>query len=384
MGGAGTPQENFQRRGIIEGFFGPIWSMAHRKALLRFGADRGMTTYVYAPKDDPYHRSRWMEPYPRAAWRSLQTVIAFAHHCRIEFVYAFHPGQGLRFSASRPIRTLLEKAGRFVDAGVRTFAVLFDDIPSRLEHARDRTSFDNSLARAEAQWLARVQERQPSSWRSVEWWLCPSYYTIDPMLPRLFGSFESDFLEVLGEFLPPQVSCFWTGPRVVSRSISLAHVRAVRQRLGRPLLLWDNYPVNDLSMKDEMHLAPLTGRDPRLPRFVDGYFANPLLQEALSFVPLATCLDYASNPATYDPEASWSKAVTERFGHAAVRHWRVIRSFCERLENAKRAGQTPRLPPGEVKALRSACRYVRRHRSEKWARELRPWFELMEEASRKL
>src|SRR5262245_22210526 len=66
---------SFQRRGIVEGFFGPLWSMAHRKAMFKFGAVRGMNTYLYAPKDDPYHRERWTEPYPRNQWRALLQLI---------------------------------------------------------------------------------------------------------------------------------------------------------------------------------------------------------------------------------------------------------------------------------------------------------------------
>ena len=38
----------FHRRGIVEGFFGPLWSMARRRALFEFGAARGMNTYLYA------------------------------------------------------------------------------------------------------------------------------------------------------------------------------------------------------------------------------------------------------------------------------------------------------------------------------------------------
>ena len=67
------------------------------------------------------------------------------------------------------------------------------------------------------------------------------------------------------------------------------------------LLLWDNYPVNDLSMRDELHLGPLQGRDPKLPRAVYAYLSNPLLQEKLSFIPLATCFDYAADPIHYRP-----------------------------------------------------------------------------------
>jgi len=41
--------KTFPRRGIVEGFFGPLWSMAQRKAVFEFGAARGMNTYLYAP-----------------------------------------------------------------------------------------------------------------------------------------------------------------------------------------------------------------------------------------------------------------------------------------------------------------------------------------------
>src|SRR3989337_1519995 len=109
----------FQRRGIVEGFFGPPWSMRQRSALFRFGAKRGMNT----------------------------------------FVYAFHPGKGLGFSAPEPVHVLLGKAARFYDAGVQTFAVLFDDIPSRLEHEEDRKQFNGSLAKAQGLWLGKHLER---------------------------------------------------------------------------------------------------------------------------------------------------------------------------------------------------------------------------------
>ena len=160
---------------------------------------------------------------------------------------------------------------------------------------------------------------QPASWIVVEWWICPSYYSEDVMLERVFGRFEPNFLETLAECLPPALPCFWTGPSVVSKTITLAHVRRIAKKLRRPLLLWDNYPVNDLSMRDELHIAPLSGRDPRLPERVYGYLNNPLLQEELSFVPLATCFDYARAPAKYRAESSWTKSVRRRFGDNARR-----------------------------------------------------------------
>ncbi|MBI1996064.1 MAG: beta-N-acetylglucosaminidase domain-containing protein [Deltaproteobacteria bacterium] len=377
-----TLTRTFQRRGIVEGFFGPPWSMAHRKAMFSFGAARGMNTYLYAPKDDPYHRKRWRLPYPLREWQELLRLIGAAQRHRIDFVYGFHPGEGLCFSADEAVRILLKKAQRFYDAGVRIFAVLFDDIPSRLSHEIDCKRFKNSLAAAEGTWLKRIIESQPAAWRDVEWWICPSYYTPDPLLARIFGAFEPQFLETLGEYLPSETACLWTGPAVVSKTITLAHVRAIANRVRHPLILWDNYPVNDLSMSDELHIGPLRGRDPRLPEAVYGYLNNPLLQEELGFVPLTTCFDYARKPSAYLAEASWSRAIKERFGLPALDHWRVIRDFCERSQRSKKSKQVLRLRAIELTRLKAASRYLSGHRREKWGTEIRVWRNLIQAALR--
>ena len=368
-----NPAKTFQRRGVVEGFFGPLWSMRHRRRLFKFGAARGMNTYLYAPKDDPYHRKLWRRPYPDAQWRELVRLIRAAQTVRIDFVYGFHPGEGLYFGDARSVRTLLRKAQRFYDAGVRTFAVLFDDIPSRLTDPRDRRAFKNSLARAQGTWLTRILAAQPASWSAVEWWICPSYYSEDLLLERIFGRFEPEFLETLAQHLPPNIPCFWTGPSVVSKTISLAHVRRVARKVSRPVLLWDNYPVNDLSMRDELHLGPLRGRDPRLPAAVYGYLNNPLLQEEMSFLPLATCFDYARAPANYRAESSWMKIVRQRFGAEALPHWRALMSYAEASIAAKKAHRPLQLTPAETRRLQAAIAYVERNRARRWAKELTPW-----------
>ena len=372
--------ETFQRRGVVEGFFGPLWTMAHRARLFEFGAARGMNTYLYAPKDDPYHREQWTKPYPSAQWKALRQLIRHAHKQKVDLVYGFHPGRGLRFSAAKPVGVLLRKAQRFYDTGVRTFAVLFDDIPSRLEYEADRRRFKNSLARAQAAWLQEILLRQPASWKDIEWWICPSYYTPDPLLARAFGVFEPYFLDKLAESLPPTVACFWTGPCVASRKITLSHVRQIARRVKHRLILWDNYPVNDLSMSDELHIGPLQGRDPNLPRAVYGYLNNPLLQSNLGFIPLATCFDYAANPPHYNPESSWKGIISQRFGAGAIPIWRTIRAFCERTQEAKKTKRPIFISPKERQRLQSAAAYVRAHQKERWAREIEPWRDLMERA----
>lgn len=370
--------QNFQRRGIVEGFFGPPWGMSERIALFAFGQKRGMNTYLYAPKDDPYHREHWEKPYPELQWTKLLDLISQARGYGIDFVYGFHPGKNLHFSAEEPIGWLLNKAQSLYGAGVRTFAILFDDIPSSLNYPEDQELYEGSLAYAEGRWLKRILEKQPDSWGDVEWWICPSYYTEDPMLARTFGTFEPTFLETLGEQLPLPVACFWTGPSVVSETISLAHAKKVAQALNHRLILWDNYPVNDLSMSTEMHLGPLIGRDPRLPEQVYGYLNNPLLQASLSLIPLATCLDFASDPHVYAPEASWERAIIESFGDPALIHWRAIREFCERVNPLKDKSQPLPLREEKRSALEGAHRYLLDHRKEPWFEEFLPWLAMLE------
>ena len=43
--------------GVIEGFYGPPWSDAERRTLLDWMARFGLGTWLYAPKDDPWHRA---------------------------------------------------------------------------------------------------------------------------------------------------------------------------------------------------------------------------------------------------------------------------------------------------------------------------------------
>ena len=155
-------------------------------------------------------------------------------------------------------------------------------------------------------------------------------------------------------------------------------MRRIAKKIKRPLLLWDNYPVNDLSMRDELHIGPLTGRDPRLPESVFGYLNNPLLQEELSFMPLATCFDYARAPAKYRAESSWTNIVRQRFGAKALPHWRALRSYADASIAAKKNKRPLQLTPAETRRLRAAYAYIERNRGRRWAKELAPWREAIQ------
>ena len=62
-------------RGAIEGFYGSPWTTEERLDHLAFAGRFKLNTYVYAPKDDPYHRDRWREPYPPDRAEQLRALV---------------------------------------------------------------------------------------------------------------------------------------------------------------------------------------------------------------------------------------------------------------------------------------------------------------------
>src|SRR3954465_7517235 len=83
--------------GTIEGFYGPPWSHDQRLAHLDFCAAAGFDTFVYAPKDDPFHRRRWREPYPTADLARIAELAATSARLGLRFVYALHPALDMRY-----------------------------------------------------------------------------------------------------------------------------------------------------------------------------------------------------------------------------------------------------------------------------------------------
>ena len=51
-------------KGYLEGYYGRLLSWNDRSMLLEKLSALGMDFYIYGPKEDPYHRIKWSEPYP--------------------------------------------------------------------------------------------------------------------------------------------------------------------------------------------------------------------------------------------------------------------------------------------------------------------------------
>ncbi|AFZ65641.1 beta-N-acetylglucosaminidase domain-containing protein [Deinococcus peraridilitoris] len=285
----------FGCRGILEAFYGRPWSWEERHTMLDFMHEEGLGAYLYAPKNDPIHRNRWQEPYTDEEWMQFQRLNGHARDLGIELIFGLS-ALAFRYTEKAHLGVLQGKIRAARQRGLRSFALLLDDLPDRFEHGDDRQRFPD-LAHAQA-WLVNelFQEVAPDG----QFYFCPTEY---------HGPGTSDYLRTLGARLPARAQVFWTGSQICSPRLTEEELRRVSDVLQRPVVVWDNFPVNDLDMQYDLHVAPLRHRAPGLARAAAGYFAAAGPRVSTSQLALRTTAAYLRNPHGYQPEPEFMKAV---------------------------------------------------------------------------
>jgi hyaluronoglucosaminidase len=322
-------------RGVIEGFYGPPWSHAERLDLIGFAADNGFDTWVHAPKDDPYHRRLWREPYPDDELAQLGELAAAAARRGVGFAYALAPGLDLCSTKESEWEALLAKVEQVRSVGVRSFQLLWDDIEHTLNCPEDEALYgheERPSAAAQAPFTNRFAREVEQPGPLV---VCPMGYA---------GTGDSPYRRIFGTRLDPDVVVYWTGPEVVSIGITREALDlAVERFRDHELLIWDNYPVNDFD-PERLFLGPLLGRDPRLADGrCAGLVANAMVQAVPSKLALATVGDWARDPHAYDPLRSFERALAA--------YGREVYEALERLSVVPTQAPSP---PADVAGLAAA------------------------------
>ena len=251
--------------GVIEGFYGRPWSQGARLAWVALLSRFGLNSYLYAPKADPWLRRDWTGHWPEADWQALQGLSAACASRGVGFGVGLSPFALYRDYGAGQKQLLRDKVRRLNELEAPLLAILFDDMPGDLD----------DLASRQAEIVADVAAVS----RSRQLFVCPTYYSFDPVLERHFGRRPDSYWEQLGAALAPEVNLFWTGPQVCSERLGLADQREAAARLGRAITLWDNYPVNDgASRSRHLYLDPLPGREAAGVEVTRGHFCNPMNQ----------------------------------------------------------------------------------------------------------
>ncbi|MDP9182783.1 MAG: protein O-GlcNAcase, partial [Actinomycetota bacterium] len=197
---------------------------------------------------------------------------------------------------------------------------------------------------------------------------CPVDYAV---------SSPTSYLKGFVDALPDGVELFWTGPAIVSPTITAADVTSLGSALGRTLVLADNVPVNDGAMSGVLHLGPYPERDPRLPEVTGGLLLNLMPLPLASRIGVAAGLRWWQDP-TGDREQQWREVVAEVPGldplARACRSWLTdpgpdaeVAQWAE----AALAGDDTRLEDWLAAGCRAGL-------ADDWQTELAPWLEAWE------
>ena len=313
-------------RGTVEGFYGQPWSHADRLEQIRFYGQIKLNTYIYGPKDDPYHSSpNWRKPYPEKEATQIRELTKVAKQNKVNFVWAIHPGLDIQWNKTDSLN-ILEKFEKMYDLGVRAFAVFFDDISGEGTRPEKQAGLLNYIHQA---FVTQKPDVQPLI-------MCPTEYN------RSWA--KTDYLDILGAQLDPAIQIMWTGDKVVT-DITKEGIEWVNKRIRRPAYIWWNFPVSDYC-QDHLLMGPAYGLDQEAAGTMMGFVSNPMEYAEASKVAIFGVGMYTWNIRKYDPNQAWQAACAYIMPEAAL----AFQTFCEHNSDPG--------PNGHLYRREESARYV--------------------------
>ena len=310
-------------RGIVEGFYGTPWNFDIRADLLKFCGEYNLNSYIYAPKDDPYHRDKWREPYPDDKIKELKNLVDIALQNNVHFIFAVSPGLDLHYEGEKgeeDFQYMLNKLESMYNIGIRDFAIFFDDLDFRQSGSN------------QAYFLNKLLNSLNKKYLNINFLLTvPTIYSRRFMIngKGKVNDYTHDFSTKLNK----NIIVLYTGDNIVSDGISDKSFNSAKNIYGRNLGIWWNYPVNDYYHINSTRFIKLAlGPIEKLPHIKpNSIFFNPMGQPILSKISIATGADYALSTSTYNPIASWNKVIEKQFGDLAP-YMKIFASHSQHME----------------------------------------------------
>ncbi|CQR46315.1 Hyaluronoglucosaminidase precursor [Paraliobacillus sp. PM-2] len=292
-------------RGFIEGYYGIPWTDQDRISLMEFGGDFKMTSYIFAPKDDPYHNSQWRKPYPEERLNEIKKMVDAGKKNKVKFAFTIHPYMHNGINESNydeGIEAIKDKFNQLYDIGVRQFGVLGDDAGGISPELVVRVMND----------LDEWAEKKGDIY---------DFITVPAGYNTAWANWNE--LDVHDAGFSEDTHIMWTGDSVLGhitqQTIDNFKTRNRTEEEGprRDPVFWLNWPVNDVNMnrllmgKGEMLNKGVTG--------LGGVVSNPMQDAEPSKVALFAVGDYAWNVNDFNEDKSWYdsfKYVDENAGDA--------------------------------------------------------------------
>ena len=268
-------------RGVVEGYYGRPWGTEGRVSLMEFMGERKLNTFIYGPKDDPYHHAKWREPYPAKEADDFRRLLAVARKNGIRFYWAVHLGD-----FKDEFEALFAKLDSMYALGVRAFGVFFDDFGS--PDADFHATIGNRVIR---EFLAKKGDCSPLL-------VCPNVY---------WGT-GHDYQKTLGAKLDASAMILWTG-RSICSDIRAEDVRKITEDFRRPPFIWWNWPVNDYC-RSKVLLGRLYGLDACA---CAGIVLNPMENCELNKIAIHSFGEWCRDPGRFDSRKVWEEGFAKLF-----------------------------------------------------------------------
>lgn len=283
-------------RGVVEGFYGTPWSHQARLRHLKFYGENKMNTYIYGPKDDPYHSSpNWRLPYPEKEAKQIKELVQVAKENAVNFVWAIHPGQDIKWN-QEDRDNLLAKFEKMYELGVRSYAVFFDDISGEGTKADKQSELLNYI---DEEFVKVKKDVTPLI-------MCPTEYN------KSWSNVKGGYLTTLGTKLNPSIHIMWTGDRVIADmyegDTEKGGMKWINNLIQRPAYVWWNFPVSDY-VRDHLLMGPVYGNDLHIANLMSGFVTNPMEHAESSLLAIYGVASYAWNPDQYDSDKAWKDAM---------------------------------------------------------------------------
>jgi hyaluronoglucosaminidase len=292
---------DFAARGVVEGFYGKPWTHEQRLRGLKNFGDFNMNTYFLAPKDVPWQRFNWRQPFESEFLNSTQELIEVGRLNAIDIVTCVSPGLSVKYSDENDVDAVITRYKQLFDLGARHFGLLWDDIAWELQHQEDLDNY-LSTAAAHADFTNRVWAKLLALDPKVALTVCPMHYS---------GRGNEPYLHEVGRALHSRINLMWTGRSIISEYLDISDAVIFERTTLRPPMYWDNFPVNDGGLQKNLYIGPVRGREVGLHKYSAGLLSNPMLQFEMSQIPLFTIGEYLWNSASYNPDLSWEKALVQ-------------------------------------------------------------------------
>ena len=278
-------------RGTVEGFYGTPWSFDHRVRQIDFYGLNKLNTYIYGPKDDPYHSSpNWRKPYPEDEAVQLKKLIDRSEMNHVDFVWAVHPGKDIKWN-DEDRAALLHKFELMYDLGIRSYAVFFDDISGEGTNPTQQAGLLNFLHN---KFVAVKKDVKPLI-------MCPTEYN------KGWSNVEGGYLATLGKELDPSIRIMWTGNTVVS-DINKETMEWINNQIQRKAFIWWNFPVSDY-VRNHLLMGPTYGNGQDIADMISGFVSNPMEHAEASKIAIYGVGDYTWNMSAYNSEKNWLDAM---------------------------------------------------------------------------